>query len=155
MATTPDAAAPVERPDFTDELAALRDRLEAAKTYLRLPDLSARLAELEVAVAEPDLWSDPDNARKTTTAYGRVKDDVDLLEGLDRQLVDAEELLAIGLGEGEEGLVEVTPDVEAAIASLRSSLEDIELRSLFSGEYDEGDAIAEIHAGAGGTDAQD
>ncbi len=101
------------------------------------------------------MWSEPDNARRTTTAYGRVKGDVDLLEELDRQLVDTEELLAIGLGEGEEGLAEVTPDVEEAIASLRASLEDVELRSLFSGEYDEGDAIAEIHAGAGGTDAQD
>jgi peptide chain release factor 2 len=155
MATNPGAGAPLERPDFGDELASLRDRLEAAKTYLRLPDLLGRLNELEKAVAEPDLWSDPDNARKTTTAYGRVKDDVDLLEGLDQQLIDAEELLAIGLGEGEAGVAEVTPDVEEAISSLRSSLEDVELRSLFSGEYDDGDAIAEIHAGAGGTDAQD
>jgi peptide chain release factor 2 len=155
MATSPAAGAPLERPDFSDELGALRARLDAAKSYLRLPDLVQRLAELEREVAEPDLWSDADNARRTTTAYGRVKGDVDLLEELDRQLVDAEELLAIGLGEGEAGLAEVTPDVEEAIASLRSALEDVELRSLFSGEYDEGDAIAEIHAGAGGTDAQD
>jgi len=143
MATNPAAGAPLERPGFGDELEALRARLDAAKTYLRLPDLVQRLGELERIVAEPDLWSDPDNARKTTTAYGRTKDDIDLLEGLERQLVDAEELLAIGLGEGEAGLAEVTPDVEEAIASLRSSLEDVELRSLFSGEYDEGDAIAE------------
>ena len=52
-------------------------------------------------------------------------------------------------------MAEVSGDLAAAVASLEKALDDIELRSLFSGEHDEADAIAEIHAGAGGTDAQD
>ncbi|HTX00790.1 MAG TPA: peptide chain release factor 2 [Acidimicrobiales bacterium] len=133
----------------------MRNRLEAANAYLRLEELRRRLAELETQLAEPDLWSDQDHARSVSTAYGRVKADVDLLEGLESQLTDADELLALGLEEGDSGLAEVAGDLAEAITSLDKSLAEVELRSLFSGEHDEADAIAEIHAGAGGTDAQD
>jgi peptide chain release factor 2 len=157
MATTSDGTAPASGfpRDFAAELATLRGRLEAAQTYLRLEDLIGRQAELEIELGATDLWSDQDRARKVNTEYGRVKADVDLLKGLDAQLVDAEELLAIGVDEGEAGVAEVAADLAVAISSLGKALDGIELRSLFSGEHDEADAIAEIHAGAGGTDAQD
>jgi peptide chain release factor 2 len=156
MATGPDHGAPGGGPrDLGAELAALRDRLDAAKAYLRLSELSARLVDLEAELGEPDLWSDPDRARKVNTEYGRVKGDVELLTSLESELVDAEELLVIGADEGESGLAEVAGDLEQAIANLGKALGGIELRSLFSGEHDELDAVAEIHAGAGGTDAQD
>jgi peptide chain release factor 2 len=141
--------------DLEGELATLRGRLEAAQTYLRVADLITRQAELEVELSEADLWSDQDRARRVSTEYGRVKGDVDLLNELEAQLVDAEQLLAIGLDEGESGLTEVAGDVKDAIAAVGNKLDTIELRSLFSGEHDESDAVAEIHAGAGGTDAQD
>jgi peptide chain release factor 2 len=155
MAAVVDKAAPAEPSDWAAELAGLRDRFEAARVYLRLSDLEARLAELEIQLAEPELWSDADRARKINTEYGRVRADVEMLNDLERQLTDAEELLAIGLDEGESGLAEVADDLRVAAAGLGKSLDGIELRSLFSGEHDEADAIAEIHAGAGGTDAQD
>ena len=92
-----------------------------------------------------------------TTAYGRAKADVDELDALDapprrrrgaatswRSRRAAATLAAIA-GELDE---------TARLASRRRST-TLELRSLFSGEHDERDAIAEIHAGAGGTDAQD
>ena len=50
--------------DFADDLAALRKRLEEAKTYLDLTGLQARLSALEADVGRPDLWDDPDAARK-------------------------------------------------------------------------------------------
>jgi peptide chain release factor 2 len=46
-------------------------------------------------------------------------------------------------------------EVEEILADLRRTLDALQLRSLFSGAYDDGDAVAEVHAGAGGTDAQD
>src|ERR1700678_4094924 len=82
--------------DFEGDLATLRGRLEAAQTYLRVADLITRQAELEVELSEADLWSDQDRARQVSTEYGRVKGDVDLLNDLEAQLVDAEQLLAIG-----------------------------------------------------------
>ncbi len=155
MATVTEQSAPGDKSSFGDQLADLRDRLEAAKAYLRTADLQARLDALETDLANPNLWSDADHARSVTTEYGRVKADVDLLAGLEGELKDAEELLSIGEDEGDAGIAEVAGDVSDAITSLGVALDAIELRSLFSGEHDELDAIAEIHAGAGGTDAQD
>ncbi len=156
MATGPDHGAPAGGSrDLGAELADLRDRLDAAKAYLRLGELAGRLADLETELGEPDLWSDPDRARMVSSEYGRVKGDVELLTNLESELVDAEELLAIGADEGESGLAEVAGDLEQAISNVSKALDGIELRSLFSGEHDELDAVAEIHAGAGGTDAQD
>ncbi len=143
------------RPDFDDELSRARERLEAAKAYLRVDDLSARVAELEADLAQPDLWSDPERARKVNTEYGRAKSDIDLLAGLEQRLSDAEVLWSLASEEGEQALAESAGEVGEALQVLSRSLDDIELRSLFAGEHDERDAICEIHAGAGGTDAQD
>ena len=150
----PDAGAPNERP-IGEQLAELRVRLGAAQQYLRQKDLAAEVAELEKVIAEPDLWSDGDRARKVTTQYGRAKADLDLLADLDRRISDAEELLEIAQLEGEEGVASIARELTATAASLEKVFDDLELRSLFAGEHDESDAITEIHAGAGGTDAQD
>jgi peptide chain release factor 2 len=55
--------------DFTDDLRALRDRVAEAHRYLRIDAARARLAELEVAVAAPDLWDDQDRAKQLTSEY--------------------------------------------------------------------------------------
>ncbi|HLG93025.1 MAG TPA: peptide chain release factor 2 [Acidimicrobiales bacterium] len=138
--------------DRSEELAALRRRLSEAQAYLDLEGLRARRAELEGELARPDLWDDPERARQATTAYGRLQDDLGLLEGLEARLADTEALYQLAREEQEDSL---EPELDAAVAQLGSELDALELRSLFSGEYDERDAVAEIHAGAGGTDAQD
>ena len=138
--------------DFSDDLRASRQRLSEAERYLDLEGLQKRLAELETEASKPDLWDDPDAARKVTTALARAKDDVDELTGIATRLSDAETLYELGVEEGDES---VEGELEDNIVSLARSLSDLELRSLFSGEHDERDAVCEIHAGAGGTDAQD
>ncbi|MGO9582079.1 MAG: peptide chain release factor 2 [Acidimicrobiales bacterium] len=151
----PDGPPDGPRPDLGDVLASLRVRLDAAKAYLRLDESVARMAVLEKSIAEPDLWSDPDQARKVTSEYGRVRDDVETLRALDMQLGDAEDLHAMALDEGGAELAALESELEDSAAAVARALDDLELRSLFSGEHDERDAVAEIHAGAGGTDAQD
>ena len=79
MARVTDGAPEGARPDLGEVLASLRARLDAAKAYLRLDDSIERLSVLEKSIAEPDLWSDADQARKVTSEYGRVRDDVESL----------------------------------------------------------------------------
>jgi peptide chain release factor 2 len=155
MARVPDTNTDGPRPDLGEVLASLRARLDAAKTYLRLEESVERLTELEKLIAEPDLWADPDQARKVTSEYGRVRDDVESLRSLDTHLGDAEALHAMAVEEGGAELAELEGGLEETGAVVAKALDELELRSLFSGEHDERDAVAEIHAGAGGTDAQD
>src|SRR5258708_28592714 len=75
--------------DFSDSIADVRRRVEDARAYLRVDAARARLAELEEALAsEPDLWDDPDRARDLTTRHARAREDVELIDGLDRRVFD-------------------------------------------------------------------
>ncbi|MDQ1444462.1 MAG: peptide chain release factor 2 [Acidimicrobiaceae bacterium] len=138
--------------DFTDDLAALRRRLGEAERYLDVEGKRKRLAELETEVGRPDLWDDPDAARAVTTEYQRVKEDVDVIERLGAKIEDAETLHLLAVEEGDESQA---AEIEAGVAELQRAFADLELRSLFSGEHDERNAICNVQAGAGGTDAQD
>jgi peptide chain release factor 2 len=154
----PPEAGSAEAPrDFAAELVESETRLAEAERYLGLDRLVARRVELETAAADPDLWNDGDHARAVTTELGQVTADLEKLTQLRTELSDAQALHEMV----DESRAEGTPDgslekelVETTDA-LRKKLGALELQSLFSGEYDERDAIAEVHAGAGGTDAQD
>jgi len=152
MARANEASGAGDQRDLRAELAALRARLEEAQGYLRLDHLRERRTALEKEVSRPDLWDDPDAARRVTSEFGSVGDDIELLEDLDRRLSDGEVLYQLMVEEGDDS---VAGELTAAIDDLTRRLDDLELRSLFTGEYDENDAIAELHSGAGGTDAQD
>jgi peptide chain release factor 2 len=138
--------------DFSDDLADLRRRLQDARGYLRIDAAKNRLAELEKEASDPSLWDDPDAARKVTTELSRVKDDVDLVEGLESRLSDLETLDQLAREEGDESLEE---EIAGGVAGLDRDLVAVDLQALFTGEHDERDAICEIHSGAGGTDAAD
>ncbi|HVF75394.1 MAG TPA: peptide chain release factor 2 [Acidimicrobiales bacterium] len=138
--------------DFTDDLRALRRRLTEAEAYLDIEGKRKRLVDLEVEIGRADLWDDADAARAVTTEFGRVSDDVKTLDALRARIEDAETLHELGVEEGDDS---VEAELESATAALAKDLDALELRSLFSGEYDEHDAVCEVHAGAGGTDAQD
>jgi peptide chain release factor 2 len=141
-----------DRVDIPVMLATTTDRLREAERFLGLDRLQVRRAELEASASTPDLWDDADHAREVTTELGRVTEDIDMLAGLAERLSDAETLFELNQEEGDESL---RPEIEEVLADLDRRLSVLELRALFAGDYDDGDAVAEIHAGAGGTDAQD
>jgi len=138
--------------DFSGDLAELSRRVADASTYLRVDEARVRLSELEGEASRPDLWDDPDAARRVTTELARVKDDVDLHDRLTAELSDAQTLFQLAREEADESL---EGEIAAAVADLVTQLDALELRALFQGEHDERDAICSVHSGAGGTDAQD
>jgi peptide chain release factor 2 len=143
--------------DFAAELEESQGRLTEAERYLGLDHLLAQQAELEAEAADPKLWDDGDHARAVTTELGQVTADLEQLIGLRTDLSDAMALLELI----DESRADGAPDsglekeLVETVDTLRTRLGKLELQSLFSGEYDERDAVAEVHAGAGGTDAQD
>ena len=132
--------------------AGLRRRLGEAEGYLKITAGRARLAELEMEVARPDLWDDQELAKKVNAEYANVKADVDTFDALNRELEDAEVLHEMAReldDETQEG------DIAGACASVNQQLRQLDLRSLFTGEHDEADCIVQINAKDGGVDAQD
>ena len=130
----------------------MRKRLDEAAHYLRLDASRTRLAELEAELSRPDLWADTEVGQRVNREYGQTKADVDLLDGLAARISDAETLYELATEEGDDSLA---PELEAIVAAAAAELDALELRSLFTGEHDDHDAVCEIHAKDGGTDAQD
>ena len=113
------------------------------------PDvLTRRRAELEEAMGAPGFWDDQSQAAQISTEHARTARKLERYERLQREYDDAAELLAIGDGD-------LGAEIDELVASLEQELGRLQEDALFTGEYDAGDAILEIHAGTGGTDAQD
>jgi len=110
--------------------------------------LRGRLAELEQALGEPGFWDDQQRAAGLSSEHARLSRRLELYERLEGEVADLEELLALS---AEEDLDELGDSMH----SLARELERLEEAALFRGEYDAGDAVVTIHAGTGGTDAQD
>ena len=114
------------------------------------PDaLRARLAELEEAMGAPGFWDDQQQAARISAEHARLSRRLERYERLSGEAADLGELLALASDDGE------LDEVEASVLGLRRELDSLQEDSLFSGEYDAGDAVVSIHAGTGGTDAQD
>jgi len=141
-----------DKVDIAESISRVADGVREAERFLGADALSLRRSELEEAASAPDLWDDADHAREVTTALGRVTEDLEMLASLAERLSDAQTLHQLMQEEGDESL---RSEIEEILADLDRQLDALELRAQFVGEYDDGDAVAEIHAGAGGTDAQD
>ena len=138
--------------DFSDQLTALRARLAEAEGYLRIAELGARRPQLEAEASRPDLWDDQDKARKVTSELAAVNEDLELFARLSTDVDDAETLHEMAREEGDASL---EGEIAEAVNALEGEFEELEMRSLFTGEFDEGDAVCLIKSGEGGTDAQD
>jgi len=138
--------------DYSDDLKELRRRLGEAHGYLKIDSNRSRLVELEHEVGRPDLWDDQDEAKKINTEYANVKTDIDQFDQLASQLEDAEVLHELAR-EVDDATQE--PELDAAVKSITRQLDQLDLRSLFTGEHDEADCIVQINAKDGGADAQD
>ena len=138
--------------DFTDDLRDLRRRLDETRVYLEVDEARNRLVELEIEVARPGLWDDAELAKKVNADYANVKDDLDAYDSLAADLDDVEVLHEMAREEDDDSQ---EPDIEAQIADISRRFDQLELRSLFTGEHDELDCIVQINAKDGGVDAQD
>jgi peptide chain release factor 2 len=101
-------------------------------------------------MGEPGFWDDPEAAGKVGAEHARLQRRVSTFERLSADADDLE-----GLAELADEDPDLAGELEEAIASVESRLGDLEEERLFTGEYDSGDALVTVNAGAGGTDAQD
>ncbi len=139
--------------EHRDAVASAMARLTEAEGYLAIDHLRMEKDRLETEMSDPEIWTeDPSKARKLGVQLAAVNDDLDALQSLRIRVEDCETLLSMGMEEGDESL---ESELIEALADVRKRLEVLEIQSLFSGEHDTSDAVCEIHAGAGGVDAQD
>ena len=107
---------------------------------------------LEAQTQAPDFWDDPRGAQTVMRKAAELRDKVDTWRGMRQRIEDGNELWALA----EEADDEATrQEVTAEAQALVKELDTLEFQLLMSGEYDRSNCILSIHAGAGGTEAQD
>ena len=124
-------------------------------------DLAAKqkqLAALEQEMQAPDFWSDQNTARAKSEKYNALKEQIDFWNELQKGI---EELFALASEhikeQGKDDQVSEADKtyLEQQFASLQKKYLSARIQAFLSGKYDDHSAIVSIHAGAGGSDAQD
>jgi len=100
----------------------------------------------------PGFWNDADNARKVQKEHGRIQETLEFLTSCFNAWEDAEILLDLAIEEDDEKTLK---EVGEVLGHLESKMARFEFECMFDGEHDSSNAIITIHAGAGGTEAQD
>ena len=117
------------------------------------PDgLKERLKTIEEEMAQDGFWDNPEAAQKSMKEKKSCEDKLGELKQLNGQMEELELMLEMAEEAQDESLAQ---EAEETFASLSKSLESLKLRTLLDGKYDQNNAIISVHAGSGGTDAQD
>lgn len=138
--------------ELIGQIDALRSKVQGAWSILKLDAVREEMMVLEGEQVSPDFWSDTERAKKQSQRLAELKKEFDVWNGLRMSLVELDELVRLALEDNETSVAE---DVKARLESLEKQYLTLEFALLFSGNHDDKNAIVAIHAGAGGTDAQD
>jgi peptide chain release factor 2 len=136
--------------ELREKTSVLEERLAELEAFFGVERLRDEAAKLGEQMSRPGFWDDPEKAKEVSARFSRVEARMRLLEGLRGSLTDSEELLELAEDDGD-----LLSEVEEELGRVERVLEEQEVARLFTGEYDEGDAILTINPGAGGVDSQD
>ena len=138
--------------DIKPRLGELKEKLDQMEVSLEVPAKEEKIAELEYKMGEPTFWDDAEEAQKINQELNDVKISVDKFKSLKAKFEDAQTLWEMAMEDDDESLEE---EIKDALDKVADGLENLQLEVLLSGPYDANNAILTLHAGAGGTEAQD
>ncbi|MDT0462370.1 peptide chain release factor 2 [Streptomyces gibsoniae] len=138
--------------DVSEELKSLSSTMESIEAVLDLEKMRADIAVLEEQAAEPSLWDNPDEAQKITSKLSHLQAEVRKAEALRGRIDDLGVLFELAEAEAD---ADARAEAEAELTDVRRALDEMEVRTLLSGEYDAREALVNIRAEAGGVDAAD
>ena len=138
--------------DVAAELKELSATLSSIEAVVDVAALRREVADLEQQASAPDLWNDTENAQQVTSRLSNVQGEIRRVEDVRRRLDDAQTLWELA---EEMDDADSRTEAETEVAALRKSIDELEVRTLLSGEYDAREALVTIRSEAGGVDAAD
>ncbi|HNZ14903.1 MAG TPA: peptide chain release factor 2 [Anaerolineaceae bacterium] len=134
--------------DMIEMLEKLESQIYALQEHLDLASKQSQLDLLRKEAESPTLWDDPISAQSLMKKIASLERDVSTWVSINDKAVGLKELIEIDDGSFSD-------EISRQLDQLQKELDQKEIDLLLSGEYDEGNALLTIHAGAGGTDSQD
>lgn len=138
--------------DINSEVTQLSSTLTSIEAVIDIDKLTKELSVLEDQAGQPDLWNDPENAQKVTSALSRVQATINKVSSLRSRIQDLPIMLELAEAEDNPN---AKSEVIRELDLLTSLIADLEVQTLLNGEYDHRDALVTIRSEAGGVDAAD
>ena len=138
--------------DLLGEISALDETLSGIEQVLDISRMQSEVERLENEAGAPDLWNNPENAQRVTSALSRVQGTLNKVRTLRGRVTDLPVMIELADAESNSSAQD---DVIKELDSLSAAINDLEVQTLLSGEYDHRDALITIRSEAGGVDAAD
>lgn len=138
--------------EILPQLKAFKIRLEDLAKILNIPKIKAEIIGLEKESQEPDFWQKSAKAKETLKNLEQRKKELVVFQNLEKEIEDLEDSVRLVTETPDK---ELEADTKKRFAVLEKQFSAFEFKTLFTEKYDSANAIVAIHAGAGGTDAQD
>ena len=138
--------------DLASEIKSLRSLFGTIREVINPSALQQEVDSLRQKASAQDLWDDPENASKVTSALSRSQDKLDLLKSVESRIDDLEVLIEMA---NDASDTETKTEAKKELSDLEKLVGQLEIQTLLSGEYDSRAAVITIRSGAGGDDATD
>ena len=142
----------IEFEEYKGKLNGLKPTLDALRDALHLEAAEKEIEELEGQSARDGFWNDVENSQRVQKRLKQLKAKVENYEKLCSGWDDLMTLCEMAIEEDDDSML---PELQSEYAEFEKKLEETRLGTLLTGEYDANNAILTLHAGAGGTEAQD
>lgn len=142
----------IEIDEFKAVLATYRQPLEEVKSSLDIENRIDRIAKLNYEMEQPGFWDDVDKSREVSKELKDLQELVDGYKKLELDFDDMETLTVMAEEEQDESLI---PEIGEQLDIFIKEFEDYRINLLFTGEFDECNAVLTLHSGEGGTESCD
>ena len=138
--------------NLKSQLETLKPQINELHDVYDIENIKERIEELHEKAAEPGFWDDIDNSQKVLQETRSLEGKLEKYKDFTTSYEDIEVMLEMAAEEDDDSMIE---EIRQEVETLRQKLDEASLATLLTGEYDKSNAIINLHAGAGGTEAQD
>ncbi len=138
--------------DYPSEIALLAKKISLVSQVLKVGDLRQEVVQLEEKASAPNLWDDPEIAQKITSELSRKIAIINKIKGIENRVEDLPLLFEMAEAENNDSALS---EAKLEFSDLTKAINDLEVQTLLSGEYDSRDALVTIRSEAGGVEAAD
>ena len=142
----------IELEQYAQELTRIRKSIQASGEALHVDHMQEQIDELTEEMNQPEFWNDTDRSAKVNQKLGHLKNKLEHYHSLLSAADDIDAMMELAREENDEDMV---AEAGEELKALTEKTDALELETLMRGDYDDNDAVLSLHAGAGGTEAQD
>lgn len=120
--------------------------------HFDISKIQLEIKDIQTKVNEPNFWDNPALSTPIITKLKRLENEVETYKKLEQELDNINEMTILLINEPDEQL---ELEVVKSTKKLEKEINELEVKTLLSGKYDQNNAILTLHPGAGGTESQD